>query len=291
MGFVPHAAIVAPRGERRLRAVVLHGIFGSGGNFRTLCRALADAAPGLECALVDLRAHGSSTSPPPPFTVNEAAADLERLEAAQGAPFEVAVGHSFGGKVALRYAERRALAGRPLTRLWVLDSNPGVRPAAGADARSGLGRDEASAVLGMLSAMPWPLPSRERFVELVLQAGHSRPIADWLAMNVRRADDGFVLRTDLTVIAALLDDYFALDLWPALETRDVAGGVRFVVGGASPALSEADRARLASIEARSTRLQVLTLPGAGHWVHVDAGEALLGALAADLAPLASPPSP
>ncbi len=172
------------------------------------------------------------------------------------------MGHSFGGKVALAYTGR---APRRLEQAWVLDASPGTR------------RDRAStteAVLHTLRAVPKILPSRERFLDIVTAHGHPRAIAEWLAMNVQRADGGFRLRVDLDAVEALLDAYFATDLWSVLEGAEGARAFHVVVAERSDAFDVAERARLAAITAREPRVHVHLIEGAGHWVHVDAPDAL-----------------
>jgi pimeloyl-ACP methyl ester carboxylesterase len=93
-------------------------------------------------------------------------------------------------------------------------------------------------------------------------------------MNVRRADDGFRIRLDLDAVAALLDDYFTRDLWPVVEHAENARALHVVVAGDSPAFDEADRARLDLAALREPRVHPHLVAGAGHWVHVDAPDAL-----------------
>ena len=272
--FVPHHALVTAEGGGAPSRwmLVLHGILGSGGNFRTIARRLVAARPEYGFALVDLRHHGQSPGAPPPDTGGAAADDLLRLEARLPGPVTAVMGHSFGGKVALAYADRRAGgAGRapdPLDVAFVLDAAPGARP-------GGMNGGEVGAVLAVLESVPWPLPSRERFVELAQEHGLSRPIAEWLATNVRRADDGFRLRLDLGRIQALLEDYFATDLWRVLEEVRGARAFHVVLGGRSASFGPDDRARLEAIAAARPEVTVHELAGAGHWVHADDPEGLL----------------
>jgi pimeloyl-ACP methyl ester carboxylesterase len=246
--------------------LVLHGILGSGGNFRSIARRLAESCPAWGFILVDLRGHGLSHSPPPPHTVGAAAEDLVRLERSLGLPVAGVMGHSFGGKVAIAY-----LGLRPgeLDQAWILDAGPGAYPDA---LRSG----STSEVLRMLEAMPMPLPSRERFLEMVAEKGHDKGIAEWLAMNVRRAEDGYRLRVDLPSIRAMMSDYFEQDLWPILEAPGAAKEVHIVLGGRSTSVPAADKERYRELAARSAgAVQVHDLPKAGHWVHADDPEGLL----------------
>lgn len=252
---------------------VLHGIFGSGGNFRTLARRLAAAAPDWGFVLVDLRMHGQSQGAPAPHTLAAAADDLLRLESALARPIAGVMGHSFGGKVAMTFVERRP---RALDCAIVLDASPSANP--------GLGRESSTrGVLEQLRAIPWPLASREDFFTRMEQAGYSRPLVEWLAMNVRSKTrdprDGFELRLDLDVIGALLDDYFATDLWSVVEQPKVDEALCMVIGGRSTVFTAADRARLAHLTLRSPRLVVKVLERAGHWLHVDDPDGLFAALA------------
>jgi pimeloyl-ACP methyl ester carboxylesterase len=269
--FIPHHALVADAASAPSRwMLVLHGILGSGANFRSFARRLAAASPGWGFVLVDLRMHGQSLDAPPPHTVAAAAADLDRLGAALGLSIEGVMGHSFGGKVALAYAAARS---RPLEQVWVLDASPGARRE-----RAG----ETEAVVRMLRAVPQPLASRERFLEIMAAHGQPPAIAEWLAMNVRRAEDGFRFRLDLDAIAALLDDYVATDLWSVIERAEGARAFHVVVAERSDALDAEDRARLAAIAQREPRVHVHVVAGAGHWVHVDAPDALFGLVRAAL---------
>lgn len=258
--------------------LVLHGILGSGANWRSFARRLATACPSWGFVLVDLRAHGQSADAPPPYTLRAAAEDLLRLEATLGKPIAAVLGHSFGGKVALALAE---ISPTPLDQVWVLDSLPGSRTEELASPRT-------AAVVRMLEDMPQSFPTRERFVEIVEERGHDRTFAAWLAMNLRRDGDAYRLRIDMTKIRALFASYYHTDLWPVVEHPAKARELHFVVGGRSDVIAPDDRARLAAIAARAPHLHVHTLPSAGHWLHVDDPEGLFAVVSSALC--ASPAS-
>ena len=78
----------------------LHGILGSGANWRTFARRFVEAKPTWRAVLVDLRKHGASQDFPAPHTLVACADDLRALEKSIGR-FDGVLGHSFGGKVAL----------------------------------------------------------------------------------------------------------------------------------------------------------------------------------------------
>ena len=273
--LLQHALVTAPPSAPTRWMFVLHGILGSGTNLRSFAKRLAAAFPEWGFILPDLRMHGLSQDAPAPHTLAAAADDLVRLEEHLDLPVAGVLGHSFGGKVALAYLDRdRRIDRLRLDQAWILDASPSARP-------RGERAGSTAAIVAMLGAMPQPLPSREKFLEIVAEHGHPRGIAEWLAMNLRRSDDGFRLRLDLDAIRALLDDYFAVDLWRVLEDGRRARELHLVLGGASDALDPADRARLAAL---GSKVVTHVLEGAGHWVHVDAPEALFALLAGALAP-------
>lgn len=262
--FLPHHARVTAAGAAPSRwMLALHGVLGSGGNLRGLARRLVDACPDWGVVLVDLRMHGASQGAPPPHTIAAAVEDLSRLEDALALPMAGVLGHSFGGKVALAYLDQRRKAGRaPLAKAWILEASPSAERPGGPGQLSSM----TAVVMGMLRGVPQPLPSRESFFAIVEGHGLPRSIAEWLAMNLRHADDGFRLRIDFDAIEALIADYIATDLWHVLEQPGFADDLHVIIGGQSATLDAEDRARLATLPHVHTHL----IPEAGHWVHVDA---------------------
>lgn len=252
-----HVARVRPEtGTADKTVVFLHGILGTGQNFRSFARRVVDAVPGWEALLVDLRMHGASQPMDPPHTVRRCAEDVVRVLGG-GPPVAAVLGHSFGGKVALSVVE--ALEG-DLDRCVVVDAMPGPR-------LGGRGSETTVQVVELLRTLPRTFPSRAAFLERITGAGIARPIAEWLAMNLVRTGDELLLRVDAEAIGALLEDYFTIDSWGVIEHPP--GRVIFdvVVGGRSAVFDEMALARLRRAE--SPRVRAHVLPTAGHWVHVD----------------------
>ena len=283
MSWLPHHALVVPDGAPPAGWLFfLHGILGSGPNWRTIARRLVSARPDWGAVLVDLRMHGRSQAAPPPHTLAAVAADLERLAAdlaGRGMAVTGVVGHSFGGKAALAY-RGRAPAG--LAETWVLDASPSARPgaldeAAAARATGEPPGDAAGEVLAMLGELPGLFSSRDDFLATVTARGFSRALADWLAMNLEREADRFRLRLDLAAVGALLADYYEEDLWPLVESSSLPGALRFVVAGRSSAVDAADRRRLEALAAAAD-ISLDVIAEAGHWLHLDAADSLLGLL-------------
>ncbi len=278
-----HHDIVRPEPGPATRSFLfLHGILGSGNNLRSLARRVINADPSWQAVLVDLRGHGRSALPPPPHTVEACADDVASLAASLGAPARAILGHSFGGKVAMVLGARGDAVGSGLEHVVVVDSLPGARP-------GGRGSESVLAVLKALDGLPRSFETREAFIDALVSAGLGSDIAAWLAMSLRKSGGAHVLGLDLGAMRALLDDYFAAELWPALDhARAVPGGARWhlVIGDRSPVFSDEDRAhaRRLAAEGRAT-LDVLP---AGHWVHVDDPEGLLRVVSARVPAWASP---
>lgn len=282
-----HHELVAPPGAAPVGWLMMtHGIFGSGGNWRSIARKLIDRRPRWGVVLVDLRGHGRSPAGEPPHTVDACARDLGTLDkalAADGRVVRAALGHSFGGKVVL--AMRQLLAHAPgatarptdVLQTWVVDATPAARPEL-FDAPDNTVRQ----VLELLEGLPARVASREALVEAVIAGGHGEGVGQWLATNLEPDDGGFRLRLDLGVIRDLLRDYYQRDLWRAVEDPQVPGELRVVVAGRSTTVPHTDRERLMSHSAHTGLTYVHEIPDAGHWVHTDAPAAVVELLAGAL---------
>lgn len=245
--------------------VFLHGILGSGANWRTFAKQIVEARPSWGAVLVDLRLHGESQSGiARPHTLEAAARDVLDVAAILDTPVRGVFGHSFGGKVALEIARQRA---SDLDELFVIDSTPSARP----DAK---GSESTQHIVDLLNELPPEFPDRATFTGWMEERGISRPTAMWLAMNVRPVPNTtrFVFRVDIAGIRELLADYFVRDLWGVLERPPEGTSMKshLVVGGKSGVVDAADRERARQLP--TTTLDVI--PEADHWVHVDAPDAL-----------------
>jgi len=249
--------------------VLTHGIYGAGSNWRGIARKLVAARPDWSVVLVDLRNHGRSESGEPPHTLEACAQDLRALIEQLG-DIEVLAGHSFGGKVVLQ--TRPLVRERGIEQVWMLDSSPSTRSDLKGDPTSAL------AVLELLERLPRTWPSRDAFVQAVVDAGHTQALAAWLGMNVVGEGDAYVMRLQLPALRAMLDDYCARDLWNLVEDPTLPGSVEIVIADRSTTLSAADRARLAT---PPPHVHVHHID-AGHWLHIEAPATVVDLFAAQL---------
>ncbi|MEX2673217.1 MAG: alpha/beta hydrolase [Phycisphaeraceae bacterium] len=245
--------------------LMLHGIFGTGRNWSHVARQVVERRPDWGVVLVDLPEHGKSTKVKAKPTLDGAAdALLEFVEAEQIAAAGV-LGHSFGGKVALRYAE----LADGLSQAWIADSSPESAEPTG----HGWG------MLNTVRRLPGPFADREEAVAALMDQGVAEPVARWMAMNlVRRQGDGMVWRFDIDRIERLLRDFYAADLWNVVE-RDTNGlRLEFIKADDSDVLSPSACRRINDAAKRNPRLHLHHVPG-GHWLNVESPAAVVDLLA------------
>ena len=264
MSFLPPHAVLGDRDAPRT-AFLLHGILGSKQNWRAFSRRLAQQLPGWRFVTVDHRNHGDAAETPGPHTLAACAEDLARLAAQLGPP-EVVTGHSFGGKVALAYAQQRPVG---LEQVWVLDATPGAHPEVLEGAPN-----EVLSVMAALEQVPQPLERRDEVVGILRMQGFSQGIARWMTTNLRREPEGYVWRFNLAGAREMIDDYFRQDLWAVVEAPQVSPELHVVRAERSDRWSPALVARLENPPAGAP-VTLHLLEDAGHWVHADNPEGLL----------------
>jgi esterase len=247
----------------------LHGLLGTRSNWRGIARKFVDARPDWAAVLVDLREHGDSLGLDGPDTIDQCAADLEGLiDLVPGAPVRGALGHSFGGKVAMRWA---MLHPGPVDELWVIDSTPSVRDVEGG---------ETGRVLEVLKLTvaenPDGFADREAFTRAIVGHGQDRPTADWLSMNLGALPNGRRgFRLDLARIERLFLNYGETDTWACLETSANVAFIGMEVGGRSKVVDADDRERIEHLSVLGRNVRLDMYPDAGHSIHVDAPGPLL----------------
>lgn len=252
--------------------MILHGIYGQGGNWRGWANRLLRRCPGWGALLVDLRMHGRSQGAPPPHTVAACAEDLVAVlheRSASGQPVAGVLGHSFGGKVALELRNHVALP------TWVIDSSPGARPEFLESAQG----SAVKKVLECLESAPAHFSRRDDFVEYLLGNGLAEPVAKWMAMNLESDGTGYRLTLDPAAMRALLSDYFRVDSWPRII--ECHAPVRVAVATRDSSIAPDDQRKLERLSEEMDHLQIRRVES-GHWMHVEAPEALAEHVAADL---------
>jgi esterase len=245
-------------GEGEVPTVLLHGFLGSGRNLRSLAAEWSAAEPGRRFLMPDLTGHGGSLPMPSGADLSTLARDVVETARAKGftGPLEL-VGHSLGGRVSLAAS---LASPAEVASVALLDISPSPVP---------VDLSESGMVLNLLLQAPDTASNRREMRAGLTGQGLSEGLADWLVMNLVSTPDGGVRwRFDRQALAELHGRVNGVDLWAAVERPGAK--VRCIRGGRSRYVTDADVARM-----EAAGCPVATLPDAGHFVHVDAPQALL----------------
>lgn len=226
--------------------VILHGLMGSSRNWTSAAQHLAGAH---EVFALDLRNHGHSPRHDR-MDYEALCADLESWVEQQGwASFHL-LGHSLGGKVAMRYACRHP--GR-LESLVVVDIAPKKYP------------PHYRGILQAMAALDLEdLPSRKEAGEALQAIVPDWALRQFLLTNLERANDGrWFWAAHLPVILEHLD---TLSASPLREEDQSLTPSLFVRGDLSDFIRTTDASLIKNHFPRS---RLITLPGAGHNPHVE----------------------
>jgi len=224
--------------------VLLHGLFGQARNFTQIQRALAQR---WRVIALDQRNHGASPHAPDMRYATMAEDVLETLAALGASPVAL-IGHSMGGKVAMRAALLRP---GEVERLLVSDIAPVIYPPhnhpivaamLAVPLRDGLTRAEADAALA--GAVP------------------DASVRAFLLQNLRLGAPP-VWRIGLAEVAAAMAD---IEGWDDPAEATYPGRSLFVAGETSDYIRQEDRP---TIRALFPAARFVTVKHAGHWVHAD----------------------
>nr|GLL24708.1 protein ABHD11 [Ipomoea trifida] len=274
-------------------ALILHGLLGSGRNWRSFSRSLASSLPSeWRMILVDLRNHGRSAEIggfEPPHTMENAANDVANLVKSQGWNWpDVVIGHSLGGKVTLQFAQScsRGDYGQSAQlpkQLWILDSVPGKVGQENSDG-------EVEKVLQTLQSLPSSIPSRKWLVDYLLKLGFSKALSEWLGSNLKKSGDEMTWTFNIDAAVQMFQSYRETDYWPLLEHPPKGTEISIVRAEKSDRWEPEVIERLESLGSRKSneaegKFSYHILPNSGHWVHVENPKGLLQIVAPKLSSL------
>lgn len=252
------------RGTRGPRLVFLHGLFGQGKNWTSVAKALGDD---FRVTLVDLPDHGRSdwTGHVSYPEMAAAVADLLTQMGFGGEPVTV-VGHSMGGKVAMVLALTRP---ELVERLCVVDISPVRYPQLS---------NFATYVRGM-RALDLPTLADRQTADRELEPFVPDPtVRSFLLQNLRRDGPSWRWQMNLELLGDHLD---VLADWPVLDVAAYAGPTLWLAGAESDYVT---RDYAAAMRAHFSRVQLVTVKGAGHWVHSEQPVVFVAALRNFLSP-------
>lgn len=237
--------------------IILHGLFGFSDNWQTIAKALSDHHL---VVTPDLRNHGRSPHLPG-HSYPEMAEDLLEFMHAHWMFSAALVGHSMGGKAAMQLALSHPDA---VERLVVVDIEPG--PA----------EDNHTEIFKALTDLDLPARSSRQEVEAFL-AGRipDTGTRQFLLKNITRNEDGsYRWKMNLPVLWKHFPDILA-----PVSGEPFLKPTLFIRGSRSNYIQDADLPGMRKLFPNS---ELVTVEGAGHWVHADQPAVLLDHLKAFL---------
>lgn len=226
--------------------VVLHGLFGSGDNWLSVAARLAER---FRVFLLDLRNHGQS---PHAAQIDYPlmAADVREFFAAENLDAAMLLGHSMGGKVAMRLAlDEPSL----LKKLVVAD----VAPRAYAQSHNPI-------FAALLALDLTAFERRNQIEEALAQQIPSLVMRRFLLKNLGRDEAGrFFWKVN---VRGLHENYDRL-CRAVSGQQPFEGPTLFVRGGQSAYITSADET---DIRRQFPAARIATISSAGHWIHADA---------------------
>ena len=223
--------------------VILHGLFGMSDNWQTLGRKWAED---FEVHLLDMRNHGRSPHSPE-FNYEEMSDDVLEYLDTHGLPSAHIIGHSMGGKIAMLFA---VLHEDRVDKLVIADIAPKLYPPHHQDIIAALKNLDLTSMTNRKEAeeaFQITDPGTRQFLLKNLY-WKEKSVLDW--------------RFNLNIIADQINEVG--ERLPAQAMYH--GPTIFVRGGKSGYITDED---MYEIEAHFPQAQLLTIDGAGHWLHAE----------------------
>jgi pimeloyl-ACP methyl ester carboxylesterase len=250
------------------KLVFLHGVMGYAANWRRIARAFESRCQVL---VYDQRGHGRSFHPESGYEADDYASDLlELLDALEWSKVNL-VGHSMGGRVALKFS---SIHPDRVTRLVIEDIGPSMLQAG------------SSLVLRMLDAVPVPFSDKRtakhwfdtEFLELFKAERKKEDLAAYLYANLVENDaKQAVWRFSEQGVRESVRGGRTHELWQ--EVRLLAMPTLLIRGELSKDLPRDVYERVLR---ENPRISGVEIAGAGHWVHSEKPEEFIAQLEAFL---------
>ena len=232
----------APRGQASL--IVLHGLFGSATNWRSIARQLSDQ---FEVFALDLRNHGASFWADS-MDYPDLAADVAGFIEKHGLGAVNIIGHSMGGKTAMTLALNQP---ELVAKLLVVDIAP-----------VGYEHSHAPFIDALLALDLDTLSNRSQADEALRDAVPEDGVRLFLLQNLVQQDGRFRWRINFP---ALREAMPTLVDFPTLDTH-FKGPALFLYGANSDYVLPQHHD---AIKRYFPNAQRQSVPGAGHWLHAE----------------------
>lgn len=231
--------------------IILHGVFGTSDNWQTFAKQIADR---YQIFLLDQRNHGLSPHSDK-FDYHVMADDIREFIDTHQLKSPIILGHSMGGKAAMFFATKYP---EQFEKLIVVDIAPRAYPVHHQKILEALGAVKIDKISSRKEA-------EDQMKPIIADFG----IRQFLLKNLKREDnDSFSWKLNLPVISENIERIGeAVD-----DSQPVDKPVLFAGGEKSDYIREEDHTLIKKIFPRA---RIVSIPGAGHWVHAEQPKLLL----------------
>lgn len=231
--------------------IILHGIFGISDNWVTFGKRIAEL--GYEVFVLDQRNHGRSPHHYA-FTYYALVDDLVEFIEQQEIEDPVILGHSMGGKVAMRYTLENP---KDVSALIVVDTSM----------RTYVSHTHHRGLIDAMKSVDFSKISSRQEVEGILSGKiDSKRIVQFLMKNLFwKEKDLLGWRINLEAIDLNMDGMYDGVFYSTVFNKPTL----FVRGGRSPYIKEED---IPDIKKNFNNMDLVTIAEGTHWVHADAPE-------------------
>lgn len=250
--------------DRGHKLVFLHGILGSGANWRGIVPSFADR---FHLLTFDQRGHGRSFQPKTGYSPKDYAQDLKLILDSLKWEKVHLVGHSMGGRNALEFAN---LYPDRLHSLVIEDI--------GVEA----GEEPVRRIERLLELVPRPFKNRgeareffnTKYPRLIAANPSAKTLSQYFYTNIIETPDGGAdWRFSLDGVLESLKEGRKEDRWDLIEGLQVP--TLYLRGEKSQDLS---RENFEKILKKNPKIKGLEIKDSGHWIHFDQPESFVRAL-------------
>ncbi len=234
-------------GEGSKELVVIHGLFGSGDNWKSLAKNWSSRSD-LKIHLLDLRNHGNSFWSDQ-MNFSHMSQDISNYAKLHGLKEIILLGHSLGGRVAMHFASNNPSI---VKKLVVVDIGPGSQP----------DRND-TVILGLQKVMQSTLESRKEADQILKQYVESVSVRLFLLRNLYYNKNQ---QLEFSINVKGISENREILTMP-LNMKTILPIETYLIRGENSKHCPPTDIQL--IGKYFPKAKLITIKNAGHWVHAD----------------------
>jgi len=178
---------------------------------------------------------------------------------------DIICGHSYGGKIGLRYTEMVEKKYIP-KELWILDTYPGSYKYL----KSPL---DIVHIMDMVEKVPSPILKREDIVKLFIDKGFPKSLALGMTMILRGKGDHYAWDFDIKSLQKMYHEYLITSMFPSLSNPKT--NIKFVLSKSNDRWTDSLLQELKNASQSSSGKTTLHQLDCGHFMHIENPNLLL----------------